>query len=159
MREILNLLDAAINFIDMQDDDPSIDDVRAELAYAIEVAEKVYPTTVVTDFPEVVCLCGSTKFKEAFVEANYRLTWEGKIVLSVASYAHADGGKYVPSAAQKIALDALHKEKIRLADRVLVLNVGGYWGESTQSEIDFAVSLGKPVEYLENKMASEGAAA
>jgi cell division protein FtsB len=51
---------------------------------------------------------------------------------------------------QKIALDELHKRKIDLADEVLVLNVGGYIGESTRSEIEYARKLGKPVRYLES---------
>ena len=46
-------------------------------------------------------------------------------------------------------LDAIHKEKIRMSDYVLVMNVGGYWGKSTQSEIDYANKIGVPVKYLE----------
>ena len=50
---------------------------------------------------------------------------------------------------QKMALDELHKRKIDLADRVLVLNVGGYIGDSTRSEIRHAQEIGKPIDYLE----------
>jgi hypothetical protein len=51
--------------------------------------------------------------------------------------------------AEKIALDELHKRKIDLADEVLVLNVGGYIGDSTRSEIEYAKKEGKIVRYLE----------
>ncbi|MDE2105440.1 MAG: hypothetical protein KGL39_49895 [Patescibacteria group bacterium] len=54
-------------------------------------------------------------------------------------------------ASDKAALDELHKRKIDLADEVLVLNVGGYIGDSTRSEIEYAHSIGVPVRYLEGR--------
>lgn len=104
--------------------------------------------------PEIVCLCGSTRFYEAFQQANYDLTMAGKIVLSVGFYPHAKaqhghGEGVGHDSAEKIALDELHKRKIDLADRVMVLNVGGYIGASTRSEIDYAEAYGKPIDYLE----------
>jgi len=50
---------------------------------------------------------------------------------------------------QEAMLDALHRHKIDLADRVLVVNPGGYLGESTRSEIDYARASGKPVSFTE----------
>lgn len=77
----------------------------------------------------------------------------GKIVLSVGFFMHATGNKHGESVGatpeQKIALDELHKRKIDLADEVFVLNVGGYIGESTRSEIEYAKSLAMPIRYLE----------
>jgi hypothetical protein len=103
--------------------------------------------------PRVVCLCGSTRFKEAFDEATYQETMVGRIILSVGFFMRATGNRHGESIGatpdQKIALDELHKRKIDLADEVLVLNVGGYIGQSTRSEIDYAVKHGKPVRYLE----------
>jgi hypothetical protein len=103
--------------------------------------------------PKIVCLCGSTRFKDAFEEANYRETMVGRIVLSVGFFMHASGNKHGESIGatpeQKIALDELHKRKIDLCDEVLVLNVGGYIGASTRSEIDYAIAHGKPVRYQE----------
>ena len=96
---------------------------------------------------KIVCLCGSTKFKDEYLEANWRETWNDHIVLSVASYHHADGGKYTPSAERKEQLDALHLKKVAMADEVLVLDVGGYIGESTRRELDEAERLGKPIRY------------
>lgn len=96
--------------------------------------------------PEVVCLCGSTRFIETFQAEYGRLTDEGKIVLTV--------GRVVPQSEQalgstrKVALDALHLRKIDLADRVLVLNVGGYVGPSTRREIAYAKECGKPIDLL-----------
>lgn len=102
--------------------------------------------------PTIVVLCGSTRFYEAFRESNLRLTLAGQIVLSIGCDTKSDGdleaaGAFGPEA--KDRLDELHKRKIDLADEVLVLNVGGYIGESTRSEIEYAEKLGKPIRYLE----------
>lgn len=107
-----------------------------------------------TPRPEIVVLCGSTRFYEAFQQANFDLTMSGKIVLSVGFYPHSkaeDGhGEGVGhDSAEKVALDELHKRKIDVADRVFVLNVDEYIGESTRSEIDYAVEHDKPIDYLE----------
>jgi hypothetical protein len=103
--------------------------------------------------PKVVCLCGSTRFYEAFQRANYEETMAGRIVLSVGFYPHcserAHGQLLGCSDAQKSALDDLHLRKIDLADEVLILNVGGYVGESTGRELAYAVQTGKAVRYLE----------
>lgn len=104
--------------------------------------------------PKIVCLCGSTRFYDAFQQANYDLTMEGVIVLSVGFYPHATeehghGEGVGHDGVEKVALDELHKRKIDLADEVLVLNVGGYVGGSTRSEIEYAHRIGRPVLYLE----------
>lgn len=103
--------------------------------------------------PTIVCLCGSTRFYDAFQRANYDETMAGRIVLSVGFYPHAQerahGQAVGCTAEQKQALDELHKRKIDLADEVLVLNVGGYVGDSTRSEIAYAVEHGKTVRWLE----------
>jgi len=98
--------------------------------------------------PRIVCLCGSTKFKDEFVNQNFRLTLEGCIILSIGCDSKSDDElKITPE--QKIILDDLHKRKIDLCDEVFVLNVGGYIGESTKSEIAYAILHGIPVSYLE----------
>lgn len=104
--------------------------------------------------PEVIVLCGSTRFFDEFQKANYELTMAGKIVLSVGFYPHskaeAGHGEGVGhNSVEKVALDELHKRKIDLADRVFVLNVGGYIGESTRSEIEYALDHKKPIDWLE----------
>ena len=96
--------------------------------------------------PKIVCLCGSTRFKEAFEEANRKFTNDGIIVLSVGNF-NQSGTPLDPEL--KVRLDELHKRKIDLADGVFVLNVGRYIGQSTYSEIEYALTNNKPVEYLE----------
>jgi hypothetical protein len=100
--------------------------------------------------PTIVCLCGSTRFHKHFVRANYEETMAGKIVLSVGFYPHGDHGESVGcTTEQKQALDRLHLKKIDLADEILVLNIGGYVGDSTRSEIFHAWTHNKPIRWAE----------
>lgn len=100
--------------------------------------------------PKVVCLCGSTRFMDAFFAAGWEETLQGRIVLSVGVCAHAEdhGGEALGEPVKEM-LDELHKRKIDMADEVLVLNVGGYIGESTRGEIAYAQAHGIPIRYLE----------
>jgi hypothetical protein len=98
--------------------------------------------------PEIVCLCGSTRFKQAFIEANFRETMAGNIVLTVGWFSHADGHVYALTQEEKAKLDELHLRKIDLCHRVFVVNVGGYVGDSTRREIAYALASGKRVDYL-----------
>lgn len=99
----------------------------------------------------IVCLCGSSRFYEAYQQANYEETMAGKIVLSIGFYPHAKGHGEMEGCTpeQKVELDKLHKDKIDMADEILVLNVGGYFGDSTRSEIAHAKREGKTIRWLE----------
>jgi hypothetical protein len=103
--------------------------------------------------PRIVCLCGSTRFWKTFQEASLQETMEGRIVLSIGAATGSDDDHFAALPADeyagiKEALDELHKRKIDLADEILVLNVDNYIGDSTRSEIAYAMSLGKPVRWL-----------
>ena len=98
---------------------------------------------------KVITLCGSTRFKDAFMEMQKRLTLEGNIVISVGLFGHS-GDDEVWTEGTKEMLDDMHKRKIDMADEIFVINVGGYVGDSTQSEIDYASKMGKVIRYLEN---------
>ena len=103
----------------------------------------------------VVTLCGSTRFKDAFFAAQKRLTLEGNIVISVGLFGHAGDSEVWEGMSEdtrtktKEMLDDMHKRKIDMADGIFVINVGGYIGESTRSEIAYAEATGKTVQYLE----------
>ena len=97
---------------------------------------------------KIVTLCGSTRFKEQFMEAQKRLTLEGCIVISVGLFGHS-GDSDVWKPGVKEMLDDMHLRKIDLADEIFVINVGGYIGESTRREIAYAQKTGKPGKYLE----------
>lgn len=97
---------------------------------------------------KVITLCGSTRFKDQFLEAQKRLTLEGNIVISVGLFGHS-GDDEVWTEGTKAMLDDIHKRKIDMADEIYVINVGGYIGESTRSEIEYAKKNGRSVNYLE----------
>ncbi len=105
---------------------------------------------------KVITLCGSTRFKDAFLEAQKRLTLAGNIVISVGLFGHAGDGAVWENADEgtltrtKAMLDDMHKRKIDMADEIFVINVGGYIGESTRSEIEYARRTGKGVVFLED---------
>ena len=97
---------------------------------------------------KVITLCGSTRFKDAFLEMQKRLTLEGNIVISVGLFGHSgDNEAWVEGT--KEMLDDMHKRKIDMADEIFVINVGGYIGDSTRSEIEYAKKTGKSIHYLE----------
>lgn len=102
---------------------------------------------------KVITLCGSTRFKEAFIEAQKRLTLEGNIVISVGFFSQTDNvweNMTESEIADKISmLNEMHRQKIEMADEIFVINCGGYIGESTLLEIEYANSLGKKIRYLE----------
>ena len=115
-----------------------LDEVFEE-AKSLPVPPRRYP---------VITLCGSTRFKEQFLETQKRLTLAGNIVISVGLFGHS-GDDEVWTEGTKEMLDDMHKRKIDMADEIFVINVGGYIGQSTRSEIDYALAHGKTVEYLE----------
>ena len=97
---------------------------------------------------KVITLCGSTRFKDAFMEVQKRLTLAGNIVISVGLFGHS-GDDEVWTEGTKKMLDDMHKRKIDMADEIFVINVGGYIWFSTRSEIEYAKATNKFVSYLE----------
>ena len=104
---------------------------------------------------KVITLCGSTRFKAEFLAMQKKLTLEGNIVISVGLFGHSGDNEVWENTDEgvltktKEMLDDMHKAKIDMADEIFVINVGGYIGESTKSEIEYAKSHGKVVNYRE----------
>lgn len=105
---------------------------------------------------KVITLCGSTRFKNEFMEVQKKLTLEGNIVISVGLFGHSGDSEVWENMDEgtltqtKEMLDDMNKRKIDMADEIFVINVGGYIGDSTRSEIDYAIEHGKRVRYLED---------
>ena len=106
---------------------------------------------------KVITLCGSTRFKKEFIEVQKELTLKGHIVISVGLFGHSgddevwDGMDEGTLTKTKEMLDDMHKRKIDMADEIYVINKGGYIGESTRSEIEYAKAHGKIINYYEDK--------
>lgn len=104
---------------------------------------------------KVITLCGSTKFKDEFLKVQKDLTLQGNIVISVGLFGHSGDNEVWENMDEgtltktKEMLDDMHKRKIDMADEIFVINVNGYIGESTKSEIEYAILTGKIVNYLE----------
>ena len=98
---------------------------------------------------KVITLCGSTRFKEDFERVNRELTLLGNIVISVGCFGHS-GDTFTEE--QKVMLDDIHKRKIDMADAIYVINKDGYIGESTRSEIKYAIAHGKQVILMEDDL-------
>lgn len=103
---------------------------------------------------KVITLCGSTRFKDDFMKVQKELTLKGNIVITVGLFEHSGDNevwedmKEGTLTSTKIMLDDMHKRKIDMADEIYIINVGGYIGESTKSEIDYAKQNNKKVKYL-----------
>ena len=104
---------------------------------------------------KVITLCGSTRFKNEFMEVQKMLSLKGNIVISVGLFGHSGDSEVWENMDEgtltktKEMLDDMHKRKIDMADEIFVINVGGYIGESTKSEIEYAKKTGKKINYLE----------
>ncbi len=104
--------------------------------------------------PKIVCLCGSTRFIETFAILAWELERDNGCIVLGLHYLPPTYPDVMPdhmAEAEGVAqkMDDLHKRKIDLADEIFVVNVGGYIGDSTKSEIMYAIGAGKPVLWLE----------
>lgn len=112
--------------------------------------------------PDIVCICGSTRFADMHAIVRWELEREGKhICLMIINYLPAgyaeehnlrSGDHFGEAFGNKEILDELHMRKIDLCDWVFIVNPGGYIGDSTRSEIEYAKKLGKPIQYLEKQL-------
>ena len=109
---------------------------------------------MVGNYP-VITLCGSTRFKDEFLKVQKELTLKGKIVISVGLFGHSGDSEVWENMPEdtvtktKEMLDDMHKCKIDMSDAIYVINKNGYIGESTRSEISYALEHHKDVIYME----------
>lgn len=95
----------------------------------------------------IITLCGSIKFKTEFIKVQEKLTLSGNIVFSPNFFCNL---KDKINTETKKMLDEMHRQKIDMSNEIYVINCGGYIGESTKSEIEYAKANGKKISYLEN---------
>lgn len=96
-------------------------------------------------------ICGSAKFESAWHEWNKKLGLMGHISYGLMTYPSVEGSKTWYTNEQKETLDLAHLAKIEESDAILVLNVGGYIGESTRREIKWARLRQKKIFWLETR--------
>ena len=84
---------------------------------------------------KIITVCGSLRFMKEIMEITEKMDLQGNCMLSI----------IYPTKPTKV--DKMHRERIKLADAILVVNVDNYIGTSTKNEIEFAKSLGKEIIY------------
>lgn len=125
----------------------------------LDAAEKLAAGKRGLHIPRVIVLCGSTRFMAEMTDADRVLTWQGDIVIKPGCDMKTPDPLWADAAdaeAGKARLDDLHRAKIRLADAVYVICPGGYIGDSTAAEIEYARELGKPLTYITGSDATAG---
>ena len=122
---------------------------------SVETRNKERLRKAKNDFPKIVCLCGSTRFTEVMLIHQWGLTKQGFIVLSWCalpdSYFKGEDKHHIgdQEGVKEIIDEEVHFRKIDLADEVMILNVDGYIGESTQNELNYARKKEKIISFLE----------
>ncbi len=127
----------------------NVDTLYCLILFYMIVLNKKYRSKKVSNIGRkfnIITLCGSIRFKEEFLKVQERLTLKGNIVFTPNFFNNFKGEISVE---MKKMLDEMHRQKIDLSDEIYVINVDGYIGESTKSEIEYAIANGKKVKYLE----------
>lgn len=93
---------------------------------------------------KIITVCGSLKFTKEIMEITEQMDLQGNCMLSIV-YPTKDKEDY--SEEEIAMLNKMHKERIRISDAILVVDVNHYIGESSRSEIEFAKSLNKEILY------------
>jgi len=105
----------------------------------------------------IVTLCGSVRFKKEFDIVNRELTLAGWIVLMPGVWEHNWLHQKLNATENlKNDLDRLHREKILMSECIVIINHQDYIGESTQSELNYAIDQGKTVFWLNASYARAG---
>ena len=92
----------------------------------------------------IITLCGSSRFKDEYLKVQKELSLKGYLVLSLGLFGHSGDDE---AWAKKDLLDRVHLQKIDMSSAIFVIDVDGYVGETTKSEIEYAISRGKTVYF------------
>lgn len=95
---------------------------------------------------KIITVCGSLKFYKEMITMTEKMELEGNCML-VPIYNPERPSKDDFTEEEALMLDKMHKERIKLCDAILVINVDNYIGNSTKKEIQYAESLGKEIIY------------
>ncbi len=94
---------------------------------------------------KIITICGSLRFKDEIMKLAEKITLQGNCVLNMIIPTNPDINAYTDE--DKNIFGAMHKERIKISDTVLVVNIDNYIGSSTKGEIEFAKSLNKEIIY------------
>ena len=91
---------------------------------------------------KVITICGSMRFTKEMMKISEELELKEGYAVIQCVYS-VDGQKYKGLDAEM--LTRIHRKKIEISDAIYVVNVSGYVGNSTKSEIEYAKSIGKEI--------------
>ena len=94
---------------------------------------------------KVITVCGSYKFRKEMNDITEKMALKGNCMLTPIDLTKQNKEAYTKE--ECLILGKMHKDKIKLSDAILVVNVDGYIGNSTKSEIEYAKSLNKEIIY------------
>lgn len=94
---------------------------------------------------KIITVCGSLKFKQQTTEITEKLAFAGNCMITPIELSNPDITTYTKQ--QILTLKSMHKEKIKISDAILVIDINGYIGDSTKKEIEYAQSLNKEIIY------------
>lgn len=95
---------------------------------------------------KIITVCGSMRYIDKMMEISEKIELEGNVVL-MPIYNPKKPNKEAYTDEEILILDKMHKERIKLSQTILVVNVDGYIGKSTKEEIEYAKSLDKEIIY------------
>lgn len=104
---------------------------------------------------KIITVCGSMRFIKDMMDISVKLELEGNCLL-MPIYSPTRSSKKDFTEEEAEMLDKMHKERIKIADAILVVDVEGYIGESTKNEIEFAKSFGKRILYYSSLINKKG---
>lgn len=94
---------------------------------------------------KIITVCGSLKFKNEIMQITEKMALQGNCMLSIIYPTKTYIDAYTEE--EKELLGKMHKERIKISDAILVVNIDNYIGSSTKSEIEFAKALNKEIIY------------
>lgn len=94
---------------------------------------------------KIITVCGSLKFKDEIMQITEKVALQGNCMLSIVYPTNSNIDAYTDE--EKELLGKMHKERIKISDAILVVNIDNYIGSSTKNEIEFAKSLNKEIIY------------
>lgn len=103
---------------------------------------------------KIITVCGSYKFQKEMLEITEKLALQGNCMLTPIELTKKNKEFYTEDELK--LLGKMHKEKIKISDAILVVNVDDYIGKSTASEIEYAQSLDKEIMYYTDLVKKAG---
>lgn len=91
---------------------------------------------------KIITICGSLRFQKELVDETERLELAGNCILSVV---YPSKAKDLYTESELEILNKMHHQRIDMRDAVYIVNVDGYIGEATRSEMVYALAKGKEV--------------